>query len=98
MSLADLALGPAATAAEAALGPGAVFTGDAAQEKAAALWTRLGRPRAVVFPASTEEVAQVLRIAHRTGAGVVAWGGKTGLVTGAFADGQIALSLDRMNR
>jgi FAD/FMN-containing dehydrogenase len=98
MSAADLDRNPVAAELIDALGRGAVFTGDAAAEKGATIWARLGRPRAVVLPASTEQVAQVLRIAHRTGAGVVPWGGKTGLVTGAFAEGQIALSLERMNR
>jgi FAD/FMN-containing dehydrogenase len=98
MSAADLDTDPVAAELVQALGEAAVFTGEAAREKAAAIWTRLGQPRAVVCPSSTDEVARVLRVAHRTGAGVVPWGGKTGLVTGAFAEDQIAVSLERMNR
>jgi FAD/FMN-containing dehydrogenase len=102
MSAADLAQATSGdsivAALETALGASAVYAGERAKEKAASLWTRLGAPRAVVLPSSTEEVAQVLKIASREGAAVVPWGGKTGLVTGCYAEGQIALSLERMNR
>lgn len=98
MSDAATVADPLAAELAAALGAEAVLTGDAARDKATAVWTRLGRPRAVVLPRSTQDVAETLKIARRAGAGVVPWGGKTGLVTGAFADGQIALSLERMNR
>ncbi|HET6971883.1 MAG TPA: FAD-binding oxidoreductase, partial [Phenylobacterium sp.] len=94
----DLERDPIVAELQSALGAAAVFTGEAALERAVSPWTKLGSPRALVYPASTEEVAAVLRIAHRTGAAVVPWGGKTGLVTGAAADGAIALSLERMNR
>jgi len=82
----------------AALGPGAVFTGADAEERAVGIWARLGKPRAVVCPSSTDEVAAVLRIAHAAGAKVTPWGGKTGLAGGANAEGAIALSLERMRR
>jgi len=58
---------------------------------------RLGVPVAVVKPASTAEVASVLRLCHGAGQPVVPWGGLTGLVEGARSDGAIALSLQRMN-
>ena len=58
---------------------------------------RLGAPLAVVRPASTKEVSDVLRLCHELGQPVVPWGGCTGLVEGARADGAIALSLQRMN-
>ncbi|HEY0648273.1 FAD-binding oxidoreductase [Phenylobacterium sp.] len=93
-----LAADPVADALTEALPQGAVFTGEAALEKAQGAWMRLGSPRAVVYPANTEQVAAVLRIAHRHGAPVTPWGGRTGLAGGANADGAIALSLDRMNR
>ena len=89
---------PVAEALIKALGPSAVFTGEAALEKAQGAWMRLGTPRVVVYPASTEEVSSVLRIAHAHGAAVTPWGGRTGLAGGAQADGAIALSLERMNR
>ena len=78
------------------LGPANVLTGSAAVDQAHSPWTRLGEPLAVVRPGSTAEVAAVLRAANAAGAAVVPWGGKTGLVDGAMADGAIALSLDRM--
>ena len=82
----------------AILGAGAVFVGDAAKERAVGTWSRLGTPRMVVCPGSTEEVAAILRRAHAAGAAVVPWGGKTGLAGGANAEGAIALSLERMTR
>lgn len=82
---------------EKAVGPQGLFSGEAAAEQARTLWGRLGQPLAVVRPRSTEEVAQVLRIASLSGASVVPWGGKTGLVDGATAEGAVALSLERMN-
>lgn len=93
-----LAADPVTDALAEALPLGAVFTGEAALEKAQGAWMRLGSPRAVVYPASTEQVAAVLKIAHAHGAPVTPWGGRTGLAGGAQADGAIALSLERMNR
>ena len=79
-----------------AIGAEHVLTGADASEKAQG-WSRLGAPLAVVRPASTEDVSRVVRICHAAGQPVVAWGGKTGLVEGAIADGAIALSLERMH-
>lgn len=79
------------------LGPGAVLTDEAAGQAAFTPWSRPGTPLAVIRPASTEQVAEVLRRANAAGASVVPWGGKTGLVDGVQADGAIALSLERMN-
>ncbi|MGA7713911.1 MAG: FAD-binding oxidoreductase [Rhizomicrobium sp.] len=62
---------------------------------------RAGRPAtplAVVRPASTEEVSDVLLLCREARQAVVPWGGRTGLVDGSYADGAIALSLERMNR
>ena len=83
---------------EAALGAGEVLCGEAAKEKAHSRWTRLGAPLAIVRPRTTREVSQVLSIAHRHGQPVIPWGGLTGLVDGAYADGAVALSLERMRR
>ncbi|WP_184302703.1 FAD-binding oxidoreductase [Roseateles oligotrophus] len=58
-----------------------------------------GRALAVARPASTEQVAQVLRCCARHGIAVVPQGGNTGLVGGGVPDGsgrQILLSLQRM--
>jgi FAD/FMN-containing dehydrogenase len=56
-------------------------------------------PLAIVRPRTTDEVAQALAICTRYRQPVVTQGGLTGLVGGANArGGEIALSLDRMNR
>jgi FAD/FMN-containing dehydrogenase len=81
---------------EALVGAQNVKTGADALEAANSPWTRLGAPAAVVRPATTKEVAGVLALAHQEDIGVTAWGGRTGLVDGARADGAIALSLERM--
>ena len=81
---------------EALLGADHVLTGTAATAWAFSPWTRLGAPRAILRPATTQQVSGILRLAHAAGAAVVAWGGRTGLVDGAFAEGALALSLDRM--
>lgn len=81
---------------ERILGPDGLLTGDAAAERAFSLWTRLGTPLAVARPRSAAEVAGVLRAARAAGVGISPWGGLTGLVDGAFADGTVALSLERM--
>ena len=79
------------------LGAAHVLTGAAASDLAFSPWGRLGAPLAVARPGSTAEVAAVLRAANAAGTAVVPWGGKTGLVDGAMAEGAIALSLDRMS-
>jgi FAD/FMN-containing dehydrogenase len=86
-------------ALEAALPePGAILLGEAAKEKATSDWSRMGVPLALVRPSSTAEVSAVLRLCDDARQPVTTWGGKTGLVHGGFADGCVALSLERMNR
>ncbi|MGH6887593.1 MAG: FAD-binding oxidoreductase [Rhizomicrobium sp.] len=80
------------------LGESGVLEGERAVEAARSSWSRLGVPRAVLRPCSTAEISQVLRLCNEHAQTVVPWGGKTGLVEGANADGQFALSLERMNR
>ena len=82
---------------KSALGPAGVLEGADAADKAHG-WSRLGKPLAVLRPATTEEVSTVLRLCHDARTPVVPWGGKTGLVEGGNADGQLALSLERMNK
>jgi FAD/FMN-containing dehydrogenase len=82
---------------ESAVGPDAIATGEAAAEQAYSPWARLGKPLAIVRPRSTAQVSAVLKAVHAAGGSVVPWGGRTGLVDGASAEGQIALSLERMN-
>jgi len=60
-----------------------------------------GRALAVVRPGNTTEVAAVVKLCARHGAGLVPQGGNTGLVVGSVPDdsgSQVVLSLARMNR
>ncbi|HEY0820454.1 MAG TPA: FAD-binding oxidoreductase [Rhizobacter sp.] len=60
-----------------------------------------GKSLAVVRPGSTTEVAAVVKLCARHGAGLVPQGGNTGLVGGSVPDGsgsQVLLSLQRMNK
>jgi FAD/FMN-containing dehydrogenase len=57
-----------------------------------------GLARCVVRPATTEQVAAVLRLCTAEGATVVVQGGNTGLVGGGVpAGGEVLLSLSRLN-
>jgi glycolate oxidase subunit GlcD len=57
------------------------------------------RPRAVVFPGSTEEVAEVVGVLARAGVAFAPRGAGTGLSGGALAlGGGVQLSLSRMRR
>jgi glycolate oxidase subunit GlcD len=57
------------------------------------------RPRAVVFPASTEEVAKVIRLITDAGVPLVPRGAGTGLSGGALAvGGGVCIELARMRR
>ena len=82
---------------KASLGDSAVIVGEEAVANGL-VRKNLGVPLAVVRPGTTAEVASVLRLCHESGQAIVPWGGRTGLVDGARADGVIALSLQRMNR
>jgi len=58
-----------------------------------------GLPEAVVLPDSAEQIAEVVRIAHRYEAPVTARGAGTGLSGGAIpCDGGIVIVTSRMNR
>ncbi|GHE22905.1 FAD-binding oxidoreductase [Halomonas urumqiensis] len=62
---------------------------------------RLGMPLAVARPATTAEVAEVVRCCHQHGVGMTPQGGHSGLVAGALpaADGQeLVISLERLDR
>jgi len=61
----------------------------------------VGRALAVARPASTEEVAAVMKLCHQHRVAVVPQGGNTGLVGGSTPDDsgtQLVLSLSRMKR
>lgn len=88
-----------------ALGEPAVRVPDASDPLEGHLldWRRRyrGQALAVVRPASTAEVAEVVRCCARHGISIVPQGGNTGLVGGSIPDGsgqQIVLSLTRLNR
>jgi D-lactate dehydrogenase (cytochrome) len=57
-----------------------------------------GQCAAVVRPANTRELAEVVRLCASAGIPVVPQGGNTGLVGGAVPDGGIVLSTRRLNR
>lgn len=64
-------------------------------------WTRRWTPAplAIAFPASIEEVQALVRWANAAGVAVVPSGGRTGLSGGAVAaNGELVISLERMNR
>lgn len=84
-----------------ALGPENVLQGEAALQaretaETHGLSPRLGAPLAVLRPRSTAEVARILTLANAAGQAIVPWGGCTGLVDGAYAEGALALSLERL--
>jgi D-lactate dehydrogenase (cytochrome) len=85
------------------VGAGHVLTGTADMAAYLTDWRRrfTGKALAVVKPASTDEVASIVRLCNRFQVPVVPQGGNTGLVLGSVPDGSgaaIVLSLTRMNR
>lgn len=87
----------------AAVGAAHVLTEDNDTAGFLTDWRRrfTGRALAVVRPASTEEVATVVRLCNRFGVPIVPQGGNTGLVLGSVPDDSgsaIVLSLTRLNR
>ncbi|MFU8926233.1 FAD-binding oxidoreductase [Acinetobacter puyangensis] len=56
-------------------------------------------PSVVVFPATTEEVAELVKLANQYHIAITPSGGRTGLSAGAVAaNGEMVISLDRMNK
>ncbi|WP_050527900.1 FAD-binding oxidoreductase [Pseudorhodobacter aquimaris] len=55
-------------------------------------------PVAVARPATTDEVAQTLKLAAHYGVEVVPMSGRTGLVGGAMTQGGLIISLERLNK
>ena len=82
-----------------ALGANHVLTGDDLA-KYRHEWTQHypSNPCAVARPADTGQVAEALRIAARHGVPVVPVSGLTGLVGGAYTDGGLMISVERLNR
>lgn len=63
-------------------------------------WSKQFKPNAaaVVFPASTQEVAELVKLANEEGIALVPSGGRTGLSGGAAAlNAEVVVSCDRMN-
>src|SRR6202140_4748116 len=59
----------------------------------------LGSPECIVFPSSTREVAEIVRLANRYETPIVGRGAGTGLSGGATArNGGIVIGFSRMNR
>src|SRR4051812_40982737 len=90
-------------AAGRALGPKAVITDPREIEPWVSDWRGRvhGASPAILAPASTEEVAAIVRLAAEHRVPLVPQGGNTGMAAGATpaADGsQVLLSLRRMNR
>ena len=85
----------------AALGPDKVATEGELLDRHGSDWSGLGagRPLAVVRPRTVEEVAACLTICHAHRQPVAVQGGLTGLCGSAScADGEVALSLERLDR
>jgi FAD/FMN-containing dehydrogenase len=85
----------------AIVGPAQVLTDPADTARYVAEWRGVypGAARAVVRPASTQEVSQIVAACSRAGVPVVPQGGNTGLVGGSTPDDsrtEVVLSLDRM--
>lgn len=85
---------------KAALGESAVLTdaGDLAPVLEEQRGLYHGASPALVKPANTAEVAQVVKICAAHDVAIVPQGGNTGLVGGGVPDGQVVLSLERMNK
>jgi FAD/FMN-containing dehydrogenase len=86
-----------------AVGAPHVLTAPADVEPYATDWRKryFGRPLAVVRPASTAEVAAVVKLCAATRTAIVPQGGNTGLCGGATPDAsgrQVVVSLARMDR
>ena len=63
-------------------------------------WTKIYAPKplAIVFPNTTEQVAEVVKLANELEFAIVPSGGRTGLSAGAVAsNGEVVVSLDRFN-
>ena len=52
----------------------------------------------LLLPRSTEEVASIVRVCAETGMALTPQGGNTGLVGGQIPQGEVLLSLEKMNR
>jgi FAD/FMN-containing dehydrogenase len=84
---------------EKLVSPGGVLLGEAVTSRADS-WPSEGgcQAMAIIRPASTREVSDIVRLCHAAGQRIVTHGGLTGLVGGARAEkADIVISLERMN-
>lgn len=99
-ALLPMALDQLIIAIENCVGPKGITTDESAMapylDETRGLYQ--GRSPAVVKPATTQEVSNVVKLCVAAGVPIVPQGGNTGLVGGAVADGAIIISLERMNR
>jgi FAD/FMN-containing dehydrogenase len=100
---APLVMRPLLDAIQAVTGPRGIFTDPADIAPYAEDWRGLyhGQTAAVLRPASTEELAKIVRLCAESGVPVVPQGGNTSMVGGAVPaeDGsQLVISLARLNR
>ena len=58
----------------------------------------VGKTPFLAMPASTEEAADVVRLCAEAGAAITPQGGNTGLVGGQIPQGEVLISMKRMNR
>jgi FAD/FMN-containing dehydrogenase len=81
------------------LGPGAIVPADVLAERATSYWNSAPtRALAMVRPASTEQLSQVMRLCSERGQTMVVQGGRTGVVAGAEASASdLIISLERMS-
>ena len=84
----------------ARLGPKGFTTDPAAIAPHLTEWRKryTGRTPCLVSPANTEEAADVVKLCAEAGASITPQGGNTGLVGGQIPDGEVLVSLKRMNR
>lgn len=57
-----------------------------------------GETPLLVLPKSTEDVSAIVGLCHETGTAITPQGGNTGLVGGQIPQGEVLLSLERMNK
>jgi FAD/FMN-containing dehydrogenase len=81
------------------VGTKGVLTGDDVTAHPNYSWGLGSCPaRAIVRPASTEELSRIMALCHEHEQTVIPWGGLTGLVNGTTCEpDDIAINLDRMN-
>jgi FAD/FMN-containing dehydrogenase len=82
----------------AAVGPSGVLRGEDVSSRPNHAWGQGSCPaKAIVRPASTAEVSEVMRLCHQANQTVVPWGGLSGLVDGITCTADdIVLSVERM--